>query len=74
MSAAIYAPDAKARATIAAAFIRRNPRSVSRAFSACFEMGDGDEVMSHLRTMARRSPTLRANWPRFFSIPLTPAE
>lgn len=44
MSAAIRATTARERANIAARFIR-GCSTDGRAFSDCFEMGDGDEVL-----------------------------
>lgn len=66
MSAAIDAKSAKERAQIAAAFIRRGGES-TRAFDDCLEMGDGDEVVSILCQMAKRSPKLKENIRRYIS-------
>ena len=54
MSAATRATTAKERARIAAGFIRRSS-TTGRAFSDCFEMGDGDEVKRLLLEMGERS-------------------
>jgi hypothetical protein len=53
--AAIIAPNARARATIAAQYIRRG-LTHGRAFSNCFEMGDGDEVVEYLKKRGERDP------------------
>lgn len=73
MSAAIRAKTAKGRALIAARAMRAG-YTPGRAFDDCFEMGDGDEVVAHLRRMAQRNSSvgvaLRANWSKYLCAPL----
>ena len=57
MSEAIRAKTARARAGIAARMLRKG-RTDCRAFSDCFEMGDGDQVMAYLLAMAIDDPEL----------------
>ena len=57
MSAAIRAKSARARANIACRFIRAGSTS-GRAFSDCFEMGDGDEVLTIIIERAKRDTAL----------------
>lgn len=66
MSAATRASCAKERAQIAAAFIRSG-RTPTRALDDCLEMGDGEEVVRILREMAKRSPKLAENLPRYIA-------
>lgn len=51
MSQATRATSTRARANIAAAYIRRGSTQ-SRAFDDCFEMGDGDGVVAYLLAKA----------------------
>jgi len=67
MSAAIRAKTARARAGIAARMIKTIkpwPQGwglgCNRKFDDCFEMGDGREVVRHLKAMALVDPELRA--------------
>lgn len=64
--AAVRAPDAKARARIAATFIRawRPGKHHTRAFEATLEGDDADEVAIALLRMLPRSPALAANFDR----------
>jgi hypothetical protein len=69
MSKATEAKTAKERAIILARFIVAG-KPAGRAMWDCLEMGDGEEVLDHLRVMAQRRPKLRANWKRYLSTPM----
>jgi hypothetical protein len=69
MSKATEAKTAKERAIILASRIVAG-KPFGRAVWDCLEMGDGDEVISLLRVMAKTRPALRRNWSKFLSTPL----
>lgn len=58
MSEATRAKSAKTRANIAAKIIKTQNNVYTRAFEDCFEMGDGDEVMENLITLAKEDGVL----------------
>jgi len=60
MSAAIYAKNARQRASIAANMIKKN-NNFYRPFDDCFEMNDGDEVMNILIEKTAKDPVLALN-------------
>lgn len=59
MSAATRAKTAKERATIAIQMIKHTANK-GRAFDDCFEMGDGDAVVTEIIRRAEKDDTLRA--------------
>ena len=61
MSAAIRAKTAKARATLAARMLKacKPGDDLGRAFDDCFEMGDGEAVLSDLWKRAETDEALR---------------
>ena len=56
------APNAKARAAVAIGLIKAR-RTNSRAFSACFEMNDGDDVVREIVKRAEKDPEIERRYP-----------
>ena len=58
MSAAILAKTSEERAIIAIRIMKYNKDPFTRELDNCFEMGDGDEVISIIKERAKRDPML----------------